>query len=85
MVVGPRIEVKAIEGDALRSYRDDGYLRTDFAVEAVLVHAEVHGCVTKPNESRCCDTGVHGTHTAIPDLRYWTEWARFGVLPRRPI
>jgi len=41
MLVGPGVEVKAIEGFALRSDRDDGYPRTHFLVEAVLVHAEI--------------------------------------------
>jgi hypothetical protein len=41
MVVGPRVEVKAVKGDALRSDRDDSDVRTDFAVEPVLVHAEI--------------------------------------------
>jgi hypothetical protein len=49
MVVGPCIEVKAVEGDALSSYRDNGYVRTDFAVEPVLVHAEVGRDVPKAN------------------------------------
>jgi hypothetical protein len=41
MLVGPRIEVKAIEGDALDSDRNDGHTRAHLAVEAVLVHAEI--------------------------------------------
>lgn len=41
MVVGPRIEVKAVKGDPLRSNRDDSDVRAHFAVEPVLVHAEI--------------------------------------------
>ena len=59
MVVGPCIEVKAVEGDALRSYRDDGYLRTDFAVEPVLVHAEIGRRITKSDEPSAADAGFY--------------------------
>jgi hypothetical protein len=41
MLVGPRIEVKAIEGHALDSDRNDGHRGAHLAVEAVLVHAEI--------------------------------------------
>jgi hypothetical protein len=41
MVVGPCVEVKAVKGDTLRSDRDDSHVRADFAVEPVLVHAEI--------------------------------------------
>src|SRR6185437_5021915 len=58
MVVGPCIEVKAVEGDALGSYGDDSYLRTDFAVEPVLVHAEIGRCVTKSDEPSAADAGL---------------------------
>jgi len=60
MVVGPCIEVKAVEGDALRSYRDGGYLRTDFAVEPVLVHAEVERGIPKADETLAADAGCDG-------------------------
>jgi hypothetical protein len=41
MLVGPCIEVKAIEGFALHSDRNDGHPGAHLAVEAVLVHAEI--------------------------------------------
>ena len=41
MLVGPGVEVKAIEGHALDSDRDDGYTGAHLAVEAVFVHAEI--------------------------------------------
>jgi hypothetical protein len=41
MVVGPRVEVKAVKGDALRSDRDDSDVRPDFTVEPILVHAKI--------------------------------------------
>jgi hypothetical protein len=57
MLVGPCIEVKAIEGFALHSDRDDGYPGAHFPVEAVLVHAEVARGVSEPHQSRHqCDT-----------------------------
>ena len=52
IVVRPCIEVNAVEGDSLYADAklDDG--RAHFAVEAVLVHAEVRGCVTQSDEAR---------------------------------
>jgi hypothetical protein len=41
MLVGPSVQVKTVEGDAVRADWDDRYVRADLAVEAVLVHAEV--------------------------------------------
>lgn len=41
MLVGPGVEVKTVEGDALCTDRNDGDAWPHFAVEAVLVHAEV--------------------------------------------
>ena len=41
IVVGPRIEVKPIKGDALRSDRDGGEERTNVAIEAIFIHAEI--------------------------------------------
>lgn len=52
MLVGPSIEVKAIEGFALRSDRDDGYPRAHFPVKAVLVHAEIARRIPEPYQSR---------------------------------
>jgi hypothetical protein len=53
IVISPGIEVKAIEGDSLLADRDRGDARADFAVEAVLVHAEVRRCVPETDESGC--------------------------------
>ena len=41
MLVGPGVEVKTVEGNAVHTDRNDGYVRAHLAVEAVLVHAEV--------------------------------------------
>jgi len=41
MVVGPGVEVKAIEGDAAIADRDFGEERADLGIEPVAVHAEV--------------------------------------------
>ena len=80
MVVGPCIEVKAVEGDALSSYRDDCYLRTDFAVEPVLVHAEIGRCVTKSDEPSDADAGLCcATRTAPQFARGCTGRARSTV------
>jgi len=51
MLIRPRIEVKAIEGDAVRSDRDDGHRGAHFAVEAVLVHAEIPRRIAKAQKS----------------------------------
>jgi len=39
MLVRPGVEVKAVEGEAMRADRYDGDVRAHLAVEAVLVHA----------------------------------------------
>jgi len=41
MVVGPGVEVKAIEGDAAITDRDFGEERPHLGIEPVAVHAEV--------------------------------------------
>ena len=52
MVVGPGVEVKAIERDAAIADRDFGEVRTDFGVETVAVHAEVRRRVAMPDQAR---------------------------------
>jgi hypothetical protein len=52
IVVGPGIEVKPVKGDPLRANWDLGKLRTNVAVEAILVHAEVRRSVAHANEAR---------------------------------
>jgi hypothetical protein len=41
IVVGPGIEVKPIERDSLRADADRIQERTNVAIEAILVHAEI--------------------------------------------
>jgi hypothetical protein len=41
MLVRPGVEVKAVEGDPLRSDRNDHQARAHFPIEAVLIHAEI--------------------------------------------
>ena len=52
IVVGPGIEVKAVEGDPLRADADYGEERTDVAVEAIFVHAEIRRRVAQPDKTR---------------------------------
>jgi hypothetical protein len=52
IVVGPGIEVKPVEGDPLRADRDHGEERTNVAIEAILVHAEIRRGVSQPDEAR---------------------------------
>ena len=51
MLVGPRIEIKAVEGDPLPPDRDLGEQRADRGDEAVAIHAEVGGRVAQPDEA----------------------------------
>ena len=52
IVVGPGIEVKPVEGDALRPYRDRGEQRANVAIEAIFVHAKIRRSVAHANEAR---------------------------------
>ena len=52
IVVRPCIEVNAIEGDSLDADAESEDARTHFAVEAVLVHAEIGGRVAQADEAR---------------------------------
>ena len=64
MLVGPRIEVKAIEGDALATDRYDGYPRPHLKFEAVLVHAEIGWRIAEANEARQDGEGARRKFTA---------------------
>jgi hypothetical protein len=55
IVVCPRVEFKAIEGDALHAYPDLRQRRTDLAIEAIAVHTKVGRGFAKANEA-----GEHG-------------------------
>ena len=52
IVARPCIEVNAIEGDSLDADAHGENARPHFAVEAVLVHAEVGGGVAQSDEAR---------------------------------
>jgi hypothetical protein len=41
IVVGPGIEVKPVESDSLPTDRDYGEARTNLAIEAIFIHAEI--------------------------------------------
>src|SRR5215831_1525231 len=53
IVVRPCIEVNAIEGDSLDADAEGEDAGADLTVEAVLVHAEVGGCVAESDEAWC--------------------------------
>ena len=55
IVVRPRIEVNAVEGDSLNADAKGEDARAHFAVEAVFVHAEIGGGVAHADEAgwRC--------------------------------
>jgi len=52
IIVGPGIEVKPVESDSLRADGDHIQERTNVAIEAILVHAEIGGGVAQPDEAR---------------------------------
>ncbi len=52
IVVGPGIEVKPVEGDPLRADRDLGKHRTNVAIEAIFVHAEIGRGIAQADEAR---------------------------------
>ena len=51
IVVRPRIEVNAVEGDSLDADAQGEDARAHFPVEAVLVHAEIGGGVAHADEA----------------------------------
>ena len=71
MVVGARIEVKAVESDALCSHRDGNHARAHVAVESVLVHAEIHRRVAQPDEAGNSGTRRYASYTAIRAAPCW--------------
>ena len=67
IVIRPCIEVNAVEGDSLNANAQGEDARPHFAVEAVLVHAEVGGGVAQSDEAsrrrvrlRCVVQGAQG-------------------------
>ena len=52
IVVGPGIEVKPIESDPLCADRYRSDERSDVAIEAIFVHAEIRWSVAHANEAR---------------------------------
>jgi hypothetical protein len=52
MVLCPSIEIKAIEGDALRADRNLGQVQPNRRIEAVFVHPEIGGRVAQTDQAR---------------------------------
>jgi hypothetical protein len=52
IVVGPRIEVKPVKGDSLSADWDRGEPRTNLAIEAVFVHADIRRGVAQSDKAR---------------------------------
>lgn len=50
--IGPGVQFKTVKSDALLPHAPFVQLRADFAVEAVLVHAEVGGRIPQANDAR---------------------------------
>ena len=49
MVIGPGVEVKSVEGDALITNGDLSEVGPHVGVEAVAVHAEILGRIADPD------------------------------------
>jgi hypothetical protein len=52
IVVGPRIKVKPVKGDPLRTDWNHIEERPNVAIEAIFVHAKIGGRVAQPDEAR---------------------------------
>ncbi len=52
IVVGPGIEVKPIECNSLLTDRNHLEQRTNVAIEAIFIHAEIRRGVAQANEAR---------------------------------
>lgn len=50
--IGPGVQFKTVEGDALLAHAFFMQVWAYFAVEAVLVHAEISRCVPQANDPR---------------------------------
>jgi hypothetical protein len=61
-LVYPGVQIKSIEGDALRAERNLGQLWAYLGVEPVAVHAEVEGRIAKANEPRRKPVFAVGRH-----------------------
>ena len=51
MVLGPAIQVKAIEGDALSTDRNLAKRRAHLGIEPIAVHAEVARRIAQPDKA----------------------------------
>jgi hypothetical protein len=51
MLLGPPIQVKAIEGDTLGTDGDLGHPGAHLGVEPIAVHAEVARCIAQPDQA----------------------------------
>jgi len=65
IVVGPSVEVKAVKSDALRADWNHGKQRTHLAIEAILVHSEISGCVAQADKTRQKRRYVGGMVTSL--------------------
>ena len=52
ILVGPFVEFKAIEADALLANGDFGQVRPNLGIEPIAIHAEVGWRITKPDDAR---------------------------------
>ena len=52
-MVHPGVQIKAIESNTLFADLNFNEIRTNFSIKAVPVHAQIEGCVPKPDQSWC--------------------------------
>ncbi len=62
IVIGPRVKVKAVEGDALFADRNLDQKRPHFFVEAVAIHPEIEWRIPQADKARqqhqCAESGA---------------------------
>ncbi|MGH8606324.1 MAG: hypothetical protein ACREX9_02555 [Gammaproteobacteria bacterium] len=51
-MLGPGVQIKAVEGDPLFANRDFRQAWPDKSIKPVFVHAEVEWCIAQPHQSR---------------------------------
>jgi hypothetical protein len=72
MLVCPRVQVNTVKGNSLRANSNGGDLRSDLAIEAVLVHTEVARRIAWSNKAwdeHCWRGSCHDIHFLVEFTR----------------
>jgi hypothetical protein len=51
ILIHPRVQIKAVEGDTLFTDLNFNKIRTDLGVETVPIHPKIERCVPQPDQS----------------------------------